>query len=342
MVNRCHFAILFLSFMLLYSCVEEIPLGNSSEFPVELVVEGSINDFDDTFRVRLQTTSSLRGIGVNVLGTEAQVKIISDTDTTRLNEVQPGIYDSEPGALRVTRGRSYYLDIILSNDQHYQSTAVVLPEPLFVTEAYAEPVNTSHIDELGVFRRSWAHAIILEVENSTSPQYLKTDMTGWREKYVSYTSESILDPTRCWALENPATRGVSIGTNLEVESGNYLFNAGGIRADGKERYIAEVKISALSEEAYLYWLAARTQLDRDKGVFVEPFAAVNGNIRNVNDDLELVHGYFHAYSQQLIRTCFESFDLPLGNPISVLGIPCADFFAPAVYELPFQAELCDE
>lgn len=101
-----------------------------------------------------------------------------------------------------------------------------------------------------------------------------------------------------------------------------------------------MKTSALSEEAYLYWLAARTQLDRDKGVFVEPFAAVNGNIRNVNDDNEVVHGYFHAYAQQFVRICFDSFDLPLGNPVSVILDPCAEFFAPAEYVLPFEEELC--
>ncbi|MDW3196505.1 MAG: DUF4249 family protein [Cytophagales bacterium] len=341
-MNKHYIIIWLFGSMLLLSCVEEIPLGNPSEFPPELVVEGSINDFDDTFRVRLQTTSSLRGLGVNLLGTGAWVRIISDTDTTQLNEVQPGIYDTEPDALSIATGRPYYLDIVLGNDEHYQSTPVTLPEPMPVTAAFATPVNTSRIDELGVFRRSWAHAITIEFENSPNPQYFKTDMTGWREKYVSYTSETILYPTRCWALENPATRGVTIGTNLEVESGNYLALTGAIRADGKERYIAEIKTSSLSEEAYLFWLAARTQLDRDKGVFVEPFAAVIGNIRNVNGDNEVVHGYFHAYSQQLIRTCFESFDLPLGNPVSVIGEPCADFFAPAEYQLPFQAELCGE
>ncbi len=322
------------------ACVEEIQLGNSMEFPPELVVEGSVNDFDDSFRVRLSTTTTTRGLGENLLGQGAKVRIISDSDTTSLNETRPGIYDTEPGALVAERGTSYFLDITLSNDQHYQSTSVTLPETLSVVSSFSEPVNTSHFDDLGVFRRSWAHDIFVEAENSDAPQYYKVDMTGWREKYVSYLSV-ILAPARCWAFENPATRGVFIGNNQGLARGNYYIHAARIRSTGKERYIAEAKISAISEEAYQYWLAARTQLDRDKGVFVEPFATVTGNIRNVNDQSEIVHGYFHAYSQQLIRTCYDSFDLPIGNPIAIIGEPCVDFFAPAEYVLPFQDELCE-
>ncbi len=327
-------------FLLLTGCVEEVQLGNSSDFSYELVVEGSINDFDDSFRVRLKTTSTTRGLGENIFGVGAKVCIISGSDTTRLAEIKPGIYDTEPGALLVEKGSDYFLDIVLSNNQQYQSTPITLPETIPLVSSFAEPVNTSRVDEFGVFRRSWAHNIFVEVENSVEPQYYKVDMNGWREKYVSYIS-LILAPTRCWAFEKPAARGVFIGNNQGLAGGNYLIQAPGIRAQGKERYIAEVKVSAISEEAYQYWLAARTQLDRNKGVFVEPFGAVTGNISNVNDANEVVHGYFHAYSQRLIRTCFDSFDLPLGNPIAVIGQPCAEFFAPAEYLLPFQEELCE-
>lgn len=322
------------------SCVEEIQLANPEAFPIELAVEGSVNDFEETFRVRLRTTSSTRGLGGNLLGIGAQVCIISYSDTTRLIEIKPGIYDTEPGTLVIESGISYLLDIVLSDGRHYQSTQITLPNRIPVVSSFSEPVNTSSVDELGVFRRSWANDVFVELENSEARQYYKIDMTGWREKYVAYSS-LVLAPERCWAFENPATRGVFIGNNQGLAQGNYFVHAARIRANGKERYIAETKFSAISEEAYLFWLAARTQLDRDKGVFVEPFAAVNGNIRNVNDPNEVVHGYFHAYTQQLIRTCYDSFDLPLGNPISVIGEPCKDFFAPAENHLPFQEELCE-
>lgn len=340
-MNRLNRLFIALGTTLLFStCVEEIQLSNSSEILPELVVEGSINDFDDSFRVALRTTSSIRGLGENLLGFGARVCIISDSDTTRLTETRPGIYDTEPGALFVEEGTSYFLDIVLSNDQHYQSTSATLPEPIPIVSSFAEPVNTSRVDDLGVFRRSWAYDIFVDTENSDAVQYYKVDMTGWREKYVSYTTV-ILAPVNCWAFENPATRGVFIGNNQGLAEGNYLIHAARIRTTGKERYIAETKVSALSEEAYRYWLAARTQLDRDKGVFVEPFAAVNGNIRNVNDPNEVVHGYFHAYAQRLIRTCYDSFDLPIGNSIAIISEPCADFFAPAENELPFEDKLCE-
>lgn len=160
------------------SCVEEILLGNPEEVMPELVVEGSINDFDETFRVRLKTTSSILGVGENLLGFGANVRIISATDTVQLHEIKPGIYDTEPGALIVERGKLYYLDLVLSNDQHYQSTHVTLPETIPVADTYVEPTNTSRVDELGVFRRSWAHEIFVELQNATATQYYKIDVTG--------------------------------------------------------------------------------------------------------------------------------------------------------------------
>lgn len=322
------------------ACVEEIQLGESSEFPPELVVEGSINDFDDSFRVRLSTTSTTRGLGENLFGFGARVGIVSGSDTTHLEEIRPGIYDTAPGELMVERGATYFLNIVLSNGQHYRSTQVTLPEPITLVSSFSEPVNTSNTDEFGVFRRSWATDVFVEAQNTEAPQYYKVDMTGWREKYVSYLS-IILAPISCWAFESPATRGVFIGNNQGLAEDNYFIHSARIKATGKERYIAESKVSAISEEAYQYWLAARTQLDRDKGVFVEPFAAVIGNIRNVNDRNEVVHGYFHAYSQRLIRACFDTFELPIGNSIANIGEPCADFFAPAENELPFEDELCE-
>lgn len=323
------------------ACVEEIQLGDPADFSEELVVEGSVNDFDESFRVRLSTTTDTRGLGQNFLGTGASVKVISENDTVYFREIKPGIYDSDSGALHIETGLSYLLDIVIADERHYQSTWVSLPAVIPVITSSAVAVNTSRIDEFGVFRRSWAHAIFVELENAAVPQYYKFDMTGWREKYVAYLSTLVRAPTRCWAYEDPATRGVKVGNNAGLAQGTYLANAGSIRATGKERYLAEVKVSTLSEDAYRYWLAARTQLEREKGVFVAPFATVLGNIRNVNDENEVVHGYFHAYAQQLTRTCFDSFDLPLGNPINTIGIACADFFAPAEYVLPDEDELCD-
>lgn len=323
------------------ACVELIELENPREFPKELVVEGSINDLDDSFRIQLRTTASTRGVGSNTLGQGAWVRVMSPTDTVEFHETSPGIYDSDPGALIVERGKSYSLYLVLSNDQHYQSSPVSLPEPIVTGTAFAELVDTSREDEFGVFRRSWAHRIFVELENSEAIQYYKIDMESWREKRVSYTAP-VDAPNICWAFDPLAVRSITIGNNDGLDAGNYLVEAAAIRATIREKYIAQPRVSSMSEEAYRFWLAARTQLDRDRGVFVEPFANIVGNMHNVNDDEEVVHGYFHAYSQTRSRACFDTFDLPLRQLLNNIGAPCIEVFAPAEYTLPFENDLCGE
>ncbi|MDW3196506.1 MAG: DUF4249 family protein [Cytophagales bacterium] len=323
------------------ACVELIELENPREFPKELVVEGSINDLDDSFRIQLRTTSSTRGVGSNTLGQGAWVRVISATDTVEFHETSPGIYDSDPEALVVERGKSYSLYVVTNSDQHYQSSPVTLPEPIPTGASFAERVDTGRADEFGVFRQSWAHRIFVTLENSDVIQYYKIDMESWREKRVSYTAP-VDAPSICWAFDPLAVRSITIGTNEGLAEGSYLVEAAAIRATIREKYIAQPRVSSMSEAAYRFWLAARTQLDRDRGVFVEPFANIVGNMRNVNDEEEIVHGYFHAYSQTQSRTCFDTFDLPLRQLLNNFGAPCAEVFAPAVYNLPFEDELCNE
>lgn len=326
----------------LYACVEIVDLGGSSDFEPELVVEGSINDLDEQFTVRLSTTATVNGISYTRLGRQARVSIYSDAgDSLRLLEEPSGVYTTVPGALTVSAGVNYQLDIVLEDGRHYQSSMVSLPEPIAVLSSFAEPVDISREDELGVFRRSWVHDIFLELENTVDPQYFKVNVTGWQQEIVSY-SVIVLAPQRCWAFKDPAVRDITIGNNLELSGEPYWVRGARIPTPDKRVYIAETMVQAMSLEAHQFWLEVRTQLDRDKGVFTEPFAAVNGNIRNVNDDNEVVHGYFHAYAQSLVRTCYDSYDLPLPAAIAVINIPCVDYFSPAVYELPFEEEaLCE-
>ena len=100
----------------------------------------------------------------------------------------------------------------------------------------------------------------------------------------------------------------------------------------------------MSLEAFAYWEQARVQLARGGGVFDPPFAPVVGNIRNVNDPSEVVLGYFHAYSQTMSRYCYGreglagAFEIPIfPNGSTTL---CTDYYAPAVFELPFDDGIC--
>lgn len=328
--------------LLLIGCVEQLSLENDITFQPELVVEGAIDDYSEFFTVTISTTWSNRGVGVNTLGQNATVQILQENgESVLLQEILPGTYRTQTGALKPTQGCHYTLDIVLQNGENYQSSAVVLPQKVSVVSMRSEFVDLSGQDDQGTFFKAFAHDIYATIENADTTQFFKMDVTGWEEMRVAYLV-LVLAPETCWALREPALRQINVNNNTGIATPAYEVKVATIPANVRGRYIAEVLFSSMSREAMNFWEVSSEQLNRQGDVFSAPFPTIVGNIRNINDPREVVHGYFHAYSRTLSRTCFDTHGLPLFYEIPVLGIPCSEFFAPAVDYLPFEDELCNE
>ena len=350
MNNHCFF-ILILTFLI--GCVAPIDVALDDGASRQLVVEGWINDVDSITVVQL-STSSFDAVGENSLGRNAHVSITSvgDDGVITLNEVFPGRYETDPGALPGVVGGSYQLNIELTNGQSYASDRVTIPEPVVITDTDVELLETrGELDDGTPFVR-FAHEVILDLENSDREQYVRIESQGWAESYVDYGlcdedlgGFGIPGELSCWQFRQVIESDINIATNVGISSEVYRVSGVVVPFDFRARYVAEVFVYSMSVEAFAFWNAATIQLQRSGGMFDPPFPPIVGNVANKDGNSLPALGYFHAYSQSFTRTCFNRTGIPGRFDIPVLDCmtTCEQFWAPAVFELPFERiELCND
>lgn len=333
---------IFILVFALLGCVEPITIDSVGEADSQLVVEGWINDVDEVVFVRLGT-STPDGVGENTLGVGAIVTIANDIGETALfDEVFPGLYATVSDSLQGVIGQTYTLNIFLNDGRSYASEAVTIPEPVNFGETREEILEIRGFTDERVPFVSYSHDIFAELENTEEDHFVRLETRGWANVRVDYQLIAP-GPLTCWQIRDPVNREIILTNNNGISVENYEVEVTNIPTDNRLNYIIDIYANAMSREAFVFWSEAQRQLERGGGVFDPPFAPVVGNIRNVDDPEEVVLGYFHAYGQTMTRYCFARSDVPVTFEIPILSpnVLCTDFFAPAVFELPFEDDgLC--
>ncbi len=324
---------------ILFGCVEPISIETPDTQVGQLVVEGWINNVDEVVIISLGT-SATDGVGENVLGPEAIVTIADGTGkTVLLDEVFPGLYATVSDSLRGDVGGAYTLNILLKDGRSYVSETVTIPAPVSFGETRDVFIENRGLSDEGIPFVNFSHEIFTELENTTSEHFVRIETQGWANVRVDYGFEAG-GPLSCWQFRDPVAREITLASNSELNTDFYEVEVINVPVDVRGNYIVQLAANAMSRDAFFFWSEARRQLERGGGVFDAPFSPVVGNIRNVNDPNETVLGYFHAYAQTMTRHCFSRLGVPGRFDIPILSpdVLCTDFYAPAVFELPFEDE----
>lgn len=327
------------------ACVDPIAVEMQRSANAQLVVEGWVNDVDDVFTVSLSTSSTLDGVEPVNIGVGADVRIVTGSgQVANLREISPGKYITTFGELRGVVGETYTLEMDLLNGSSYRSTAETLPTPVRVGDGRVELNEFRGETDERVPIVSYSHRVFVNLENTEDQHFVRLSASGWAQLRIDYPLCGGFDGTGgpagdllCWAFREPVERDINTVSNVGLSGNTYEAQAVNIPADFRARYITDVAANAMSIEAFRYWENAKGQLNRGGGIFDPPFAPVIGNISNIADPQEVVLGYFHAYAQTNTRVCFSRNDVPGFFPIPVISCErtCTDFYAPAVFELPF-------
>lgn len=326
----------------LFGCVEPIIIDSLGEVESQLIVEGWINDVDEVVVVRLGT-STADGVGENTLGPGAIVTIVdSSGKTVLLDEVIPGVFATVSDSIMGVVGETYTLNVFLRDGRSYESEGVTIPEPVQFGATRDEPiVNRGFTDDQIPFV-SYSKDIFTELQNTPEDHFVRIETRGWANVRVDYPLEAP-GPLQCWQIRDPVNREIILANNAGVNVDAYEIEITNVPVDVRMNYVVDLFANSMSREAFVFWSEAQRQLGRGGGVFDPPFAPVVGNMRNVDDQDEVVFGYFHAFAQTMTRYCFSQVGIP-GNfevPILSLTVLCTDFYAPAVFELPSETEgLC--
>ncbi len=267
--------LLFLSLMpLLWACEDVIDLEVASGTP-RLVVEGSITNETKAHQVKLTWTKGFSDYGQNPAVTGATLLLETDKNQViNLTEETDGIYTT-PVMLGDT-GTTYTLKITLADGTQYESFPETLNSPQPIESIYYRRTE----DFPGVV---FAPEDSFYVGITTYEKPGKGDFYRYKI-YINGVLQN--DPEELRFRDDDNTEEGAF-----FPEGLFYFGFSPL-ALGDSAYVEQISIT---RNAFDYYEELQTQLSGGGGPFDTPPAPVQSNIRNVDNEVETVLGFFGAY-----------------------------------------------
>ncbi len=288
--------------VLAVSCVEEY-WPEINKYERLLVVDGFLTNSDDSTIVRLSYSSSLEGEAPESV-TGASVYIDdSNGNIVDLVEIKPGKYIVESDIFKGKVGVSYKLIIALENGSVYESGYCELLPPAAIDSVYAiveykdvsglthrmEGLqfyidNHSYADDtcnyLWRLTQTYKYNSSFTLDYMFAGQYIAVNnpdslMTCWRTKQV----DDIFTYSTAFLNEPVLNKYPLVYTSSETK----LLSV---------RYSLLTEQLRISREDYLFWDAVKQQAGSFETLYAQQPVQVSGNMRNIDDDSEVVLGNF--------------------------------------------------
>lgn len=344
-----HSPFIWLLIALLYSCTDAIDTEERDSFSEVIVIEGEISDQPGPYFVKLNTTSSLSGIGANTLGQGAQVFIEEDNGVEiALTEIEPlGTYRTTDLSFRGKIGDSYRVKAILTNGQQYASSFQEIPEPINVSGLDVEFFERTTIIDGARPDEFVGHKLSATIMKEAGiNRFYGVEIDGILEAEIGFGDCDPPEPALsvCYSFEKPLENQLVIFDDANVASNEYMVDITEIRAIIKRRYFAEVIFKSWSEASHRFWSSIKDQLDLSGSIFNAPLQPVVGNIRN-SDTNELALGNFTAFSVSRSMICFDRSEVLLpADPDFELRfscvLNCVELWSPATFTPPSGFDFC--
>ena len=268
-----------------------------------LVVDGMITNGGDSTIVNLSRSGDVNNEIIDPV-TNAKVSISSLLgEEATLGEIQPGKYLLTDSLFNKEIGNSYQLTIVLKNGEVYESKFGELLEPSTIDSVYGE-IEYKDINQQGYTPQG----LQFYIDNS-SPQS-DTSFYLWRlwqtYKYsatftLDYLWEGKFTPVYnpdslqiCWRTKRVSeifTYSTKFLDDTRLRKYPLVFT----NTDTKMlsiRYSLLVEQINISEEDFNYWDALRQQEANQGNLYSYHPVQIRGNIRNINNEDEVVLGNF--------------------------------------------------
>jgi len=309
-------ALICISILLLLStCIERIDLSESLSEDSLLVVDGVITDANEPYTIKLSYTSpSLQTYEGKALS-GAQVYITDDEgNRADLIEVDEGEYETLPEQFRGEAGKTYRLHILTHEGREYASLTETMPLASPIDSVYFELDSRPYETSIGTILDEWGLQYYLDTGSGMAKSaYYRW---SWQETYeftAPLTRPMQLNVPVCYQ-NGYAIRYLNIASTRELSKDQIRRRKiNFVEINGRKlqrRYSLLVKQYALSERAYNFWENVQEQQENAGSVFAPPPSPIPGNIYNINDDRELVLGFFQASSLTEKRVFIRRSEVP--------------------------------
>jgi len=295
---------IILSLIIISGCVDEIDLNVDTQQRT-LVVDGYVSDILGNFTLEL-SQSSVIGVGRdNILDPVSGAIVFLKDDqgeSYQYEETDAGTYELQ--SFEAQRNVSYFIDIVLSDGQHFQSHPSKLRSRSSIDGVNFEVGEKTFRNNLGEYVTQTVIGVQLEtnIPSSQEPPYLRWRVGG--EYALTENYPNALSPRTCY-----------IGTNLDLNDIRILdatdLNEGKIFGQTiaeteydyrfAENYCFHILQFSISEEEFTYWSNIKEIIDISGGLFDPPPGTIVGNIFNVDDQSIAAVGYFSVASVTFSR-----------------------------------------
>lgn len=308
--------ILFLSYIILLyaNCVKEFN-PQSQDYENLLVVEAFLTDGNEPFEVILSRSIRI-DTSVFLAESGASVWLTDETgENINLNENGTSGHYFHDGIIPQV-GTEYQLHIKTVNGSEYESSKVAMRSTPEIDSVNFKFEERPTADLMGIQIYVNTH------DDLNNTWYYRWEWNETWEFYTPYASDHIFENdqilpredniNRCWKHSGSTSIEIASSKNLikDIISEFPLHYVSTNTDRLGLKYSINIKQFSLSEESYNYWVELQKTTESLGTLFDPQPSTVFGNIYNVNNDNEVVLGYFDAAAKSEKRIFIKRSDLP--------------------------------
>lgn len=303
----------FVSFGGLWGCLEQIDVEVPASERERLTIQGKLvvgNPSIVTVRISklfdftANSKSPINARSVSLFDQEGKALELEDRG---LGDYALTIPVDHP-TFSVSLGENYYIRLETFDGRTFESAmekAVAVPKPDQLTFRL---IDLPVIDALGEIRQKehiqFAVSTPLKTSENESKPYLRWQ-TEWTFKVLDSPYQSFIEQKTCYITQQlDITSFHTLNTRSLADDylqDRIVYENFINRQFAEGLYFTTIQES-LSETAYDYFNQISQNIDRDGSLFETPPGAVVTNIRNIDDEEDVIYGFFYATQQDTIRT----------------------------------------
>jgi hypothetical protein len=304
-----HFFIL----MLTAQCLVPLDIDTDQTKGI-LVISGQISTIEDMSTIYLGITAETERMPIPI--PNATVILNDDQSGTyqyHADLERPGFYSAN---LKGTPGTTYFIEITLSSGKVYRSIPEKLPESAGYDSIYYKIETRDFVDGEGAqttvrFFNLFSKSRLLPAEK---PLFVKWSV---REDYI-FIPTDFPDPfgnipPNCFVSQNADPQRIVLYNGEEATASllpEFLLASRVLDFTFLGRHYFTTYQSSITSEAYAYWQKVNLVANQVGTIFDTPPAKITGNLYNIDDEDEIIFGYFQSVNQTQSRFFMLPNDLP--------------------------------
>ena len=313
-------------------CIETIDF-ETDRTRDRLVVNGHIDDGAGPHYLELGKTTSEGSATEPVTG--AQIIINDDEGNSEAYvERGDGRYALQGRIINPQAGGTYYIEIILNDGRRYRSRPETMPEQtgefkdleyeLDTQQQFNEAGNPVEEDVIKILADT-------DIPDTESPLYLRWNV----EEIYSFKEFIIPDPLAppaklCFVTQFSKPQQVLLYNSTESDAreiSDQLLTTSVVNHTFYRRHYFNAVLYSTTRSSYEYWNQVDQVVNSNGTIFDVPPATPAGNVFNIDDESELVLGYFEASLTDTLRFYTQRFDFekfipnPCGRRQDTFGRP---------------------